>query len=196
MSNFDFVAPFYDRILRFVFQKRLWKAQQEHLDRILSDDNVLVVGGGTGEILRWLPDSKITYMDASAKMIELASEKGRATFIQGDFLTHQLTERFDWIICPFFLDCFREEDLIQVIDRLSQHLRPTGQLIVTDFRERNLVHRLVVWVMILFFRMVAGLETTKLCDIRWLLQQRGFVPVAQKEFMGGLVFSDIYLFKK
>lgn len=191
MPNFDFVAPFYDGLVRLVFGKKLWQAQQAHLELIQPDDQVLVLGGGTGRILDWLPACQITYLELSKRMIERAKGQGEAQFIHADFLMWETNQKFDWIICPFFLDCFDKGGLRYALDKIQGFLKEGGSLCVTDFKIENRKQALLVRIMILFFRWIARLEAKKLLELRKKTGNH-FMRTKQAEFLNGLVFSDLY----
>ncbi|MEO1255896.1 MAG: hypothetical protein AAFY41_13590, partial [Bacteroidota bacterium] len=89
VNNFNSVAPFYDFLSKLVFDSSLLRAQKIYLDRIRSTDKVLILGGGTGEILKFVPKCESLYfLDKSSKMIEIAERKmldQNTKFIQADF---------------------------------------------------------------------------------------------------------------
>lgn len=192
-NDFNFVAPFYDLLVRLVFGKKLWEAQKTHLHLVEKGSSVLVLGGGTGRILEWLPDCKITYIDASKKMIEKAKKRGAANFICSDFLAYESTETFDWIICPFFLDCFEDKEFDLVVRKIEGLLNPNSKMIVTDFKADAAGQRLIVRSMILFFRVFARLGSKKLLEIQHRLEASGFLKRKSEAFSGGLIFSSLFV---
>ncbi len=191
MTNFNFIAPAYDGLVRVVFGSKLWKTQKTHLHLIRPDDQVLIVGGGTGRILDWIPSCEVTYLELSLGMIKRARRRGHANFIHADFLKWECNQKFDWIICPFFLDCFEESDLMKCLGKIEKVLSDQGHIIVTDFKISKTVHQLIVTSMILFFRLTAGLKAKKLLDLTSVLKTY-FKPMKQASFLNGLVFSDLY----
>lgn len=192
MNNFDRVAPIYDRLVRLVFGNKLWQAQRIHLDKIKATDRVLILGGGTGRILEWMPDCEIDYLEKSGKMIELARRKGGANFINADFLNHDLDSTYDWVVCPFFLDCFNDEELDQCLVKIRHVLKKDGRMIVTDFRVSKPPQRMLVWTMLIFFRIVTRLSARSLPEFRVVLPSKGFSSLDQQDFLNGLVFSSVY----
>ena len=192
MTNFNSLAPIYDRLVHLVFGCRLWKAQEYHLHKIQPTHSVLILGGGTGRIMKWLTDCNVTYLEMSESMIAKAKKNGTANFICADYLHVDLERTFDWIICPFFLDCFPERDLITVLEKIKSQLKSDGQLIVTDFEEKTLGQKFLVKSMIVFFRVFASLPVTRLQPIRSKIQSQGFQSIEQKSFLSGFIFSDLY----
>ncbi len=124
-------------------------------------------------------------------MLKRAKHRGGANFIQSDFLSWQPSQNFDWVICPFFLDCFEENDLEKCLATINEILTAEGHLIVTDFKISEPRHGLLVKLMLVFFRLTTRLKTRKLLDLKsWLVTY--FKPLKQTTFLNGLVFSDLY----
>ena len=191
-SSFNFIAPFYDLITRFVFGSRLLDVQCYHLSQIQKKESVLVLGGGTGKILKFIRSEDITFLDFSEKMIHKASKVGNAIFIHADFFKHTFDRQFDWIICPFFLDCFHEENFEKALKKIKLSMKKNGKLIVTDFHGTSKKQLCFIKLMIIFFRLTTSLETDKLLPIRKLILNSAFLAIDLKLFSKGLFFSDIY----
>src|SRR5689334_9161862 len=75
-ARFDRVAWVYDAMAGVVFGKSIFASQSHFLDRIPDDANVLILGGGTGKILKRLfsikPRCHVWYIEASSQMISRA----------------------------------------------------------------------------------------------------------------------------
>lgn len=196
-NQFDSVAPFYDALAKLVFGNALYRAQTYHLDTIERVNRVLVVGGGTGQILKHKAFQKaasIDYVELSAKMIQRAEKYTSAlpqiNVIQKDFFEHE--GQYDLIICNFFLDCLDETHLSLAVSKLKNMLQPNGRLLVTDFkRTSRFSNRLLTRTMLLFFRVFSGLQTKKLQDIPNAIEQ-SFVKERAQEFRRGFIFSALY----
>lgn len=192
MASFNLIAPIYDRLVWVVFGMVLWKAQKHHLTKIKANDSVLILGGGTGKILKDVQSNAITFVDSSSKMIDLAQRNGKAEFVQMDYLKPELDQKFDWVICPFFLDCFKEQNLTLVLEKIKLNLHETGRLIVVDFLPQKGIRKFMIWIMILFFKLFSRLDASRLLDLRKYVSNAGFRPSDQASFPNGWVFSDIY----
>ena len=168
--NFDAIAPLYDGLAKLVFGSKAWENVQCYgAEKLRKHPAVLILGGGTGKILETTSAGQtITFLDASAKMLQQASERptsSNVTFIQEDFLKWESRQKYDAIYCPFFLDCFDEDLLKQVVEKLATHLKPNGRLYVLDFRKtKTLKHRLLLAIMHAFFKVTTGLAATRLLD--------------------------------
>mgnify|MGYP001557100914 CR=1 FL=1 len=79
IPSYDKVAYFYDRLATLVFGNRLHKARIANLDRIKAGDRVLVVGGGSGQLLDHLDqgglECHVDFVEVSASMMRKAQMK-------------------------------------------------------------------------------------------------------------------------
>ena len=194
-NNFNFVAPFYDILAHLVFGNNLIKSQIHFLSKIKRTDEVLILGGGTGELLESIPQCKsVSFLDLSEKMIVRAKNrmsKNPIDFICADFLTHDFHSKYDVIICPFFLDCFNESNLKEVISKIKNLLKDNGRLIVTDFQKTN-DNRFFLNLMHYFFRVSTSLEAETLKNIHREVELRGFIRLELKYFYRNMIFSRLY----
>lgn len=196
-NRFDFVAPFYDFLAKLIFGEMLDKAQAHFLNELENGARILIVGGGTGRILEHPSLAKagrIDYLELSAQMINKAKKReGRLNnlhFIQGDFFEH--TGQYDLIVANFFLDCFDERNLETAIDKLSDLSQTGSSLIVTDFQpKQERKAKILIWLMLIFFRLFASLEANNLQTIHAAVLAR-FNLVEKVEFKNGLIFSALY----
>lgn len=196
-NQFDFVAPFYDRLASLIFGRGLLIAQRVHLGDICEGSKVLVVGGGAGKILQnkaFQKAQSIEYVELSRKMISKAKIQGASlsniSFIQQDFFEHR--GKYDFIICNFFLDCFDEQHLADAVQCLCEQLSQNGTLLVTDFQpSKNLKSTLIIRLMLLFFKIVTSLQAKDLLDIQKYLKPH-FTLVKSTKFKKDLIFSNLY----
>ena len=199
-NQFDHVAPVYDLLSAMVFGNELMVAQCFFLDRLSENDKVLIVGGGTGKILKhpaFVRTSNINFLEISEGMIKRARRYSKSlddvNFIHADFFQH--SGRYDFIICNFFLDCFNEEYLAKACQQLRLMLNPNGRLVVTDFQKTSRVkHRLLLKAMLSFFRLFTALQADKLNDIPKSLM-KDFRKINTKQFYKGFVFTSLYQVK-
>lgn len=198
-NNFDSVSFMYDCLAKCIFKERkLKEVQTAFLDCIHLSANVLIVGGGTGEILEWLPKGKhlsVDYVELSARMLERAKLRNAQVtethFIQSHALEH--SGLYDFIIAHFFLDCFNEDELPKMLKHLSNQLKVGGKLLVSDFchngkRKDEFLNKL----MHLFFRLFANLSSKKLQNIRAVIRASGLVETHYQIFDRGQLFSGVY----
>ena len=131
MSNFNFIAPYYDWLAKGAFGTSIEQANSLFLQEITSEDQVLILGGGTGKLLEDIPVcEKLIFVEHSASMLGRARTRDcrvPVEFVQEDFFKFGTTVRFDWVICPFFLDCFREDNLVDAIKLIKALLQEDGK---------------------------------------------------------------------
>ena len=119
---------------------------------------------------------------------------GSVEFRLGDETALDASECFDVVITPFVLDLFAEETLqTHLIPRLLSALSPCGLWLVTDFvKPHPLWQKAILWSMIRFFRLTAGIETRQLADWQRLLRQAGLTLRECQTKVGGLVSTEVY----
>ncbi len=197
-SSYDKLAPFYDRLKKFVFGITIIEAEQVYLQHIVNK-KILIIGGGSGEILEVIDHSNyVWFIDSSAKMIEIAQSRvisERITFIQDEFpLGYDMNQKYDIIISNFFLDLFDNRELYKVIKSIKGMIDEHGQLIVTDFRRtHHLWNNFVLWIMHLFFNVVTGLKNKSIKPLDQILVDQGFTRIDIRYFRNEMIFSGIYL---
>ncbi len=196
MNDFDGVAPYYDALKRFVFGDALDRAARIHLGRISEGQSVLILGGGSGRCLEFLPCCEVDFLDRSAKMIAAAKERkteASCNFVQIDFMEFEGSQKYDWILCPFFLDVFNADHLEAAIAKVTTLTTPGGKVVVTDFNEdRKFSSRVLLGSMHWFFKYAANLESTGLKDISNALGQSSLRELHTAYFLNRLVFSSVY----
>lgn len=160
----------------------------------------LVLGDGDGRFLRELlrrnPTVHADYIDLSGRMLELARQKAgaeRVNYKQANALTAPFPQaEYDLIATHFFFDCFRPSELETLIGRVAEAAKPGAQWIVSEFRTPNVLARLLVSALYLFFRVTTGLKTRRLADHRPILRTHGFRLRHERHSRGALVVSELW----
>lgn len=139
------------------------------LEEVQDYKKILIVGGGTGEILKEFTklnfQNTIYFLEWSGGMIRQAQKNAIGLDI---YFIHEkedlFTERgFDCILTPYFLDQFEGSELKGVLNRLYNRLDEGGLLLVTDFDNNNAGRTpAIVKVMYLFFKFTTGIKADKL----------------------------------
>jgi len=210
-NNFNRIAPVYDGLSRLVFGRRLQRAQTLFLDQIPGTNvsgtgtSVLVLGGGTGEILTAIfakqPGCRVLFLEPSAQMVSQATRRvlrltgpANIAFRVGNETTLRSDERFDVIITPFVLGLFTEETLqTRLVPRLRQALKPDGVWLVTDFVNTPVWwQRTLLWSMIRFFRLTADIEARQLANWQQTLSNVGLTRQRQGFAVWGMVSAEVW----
>ncbi|QIP14009.1 class I SAM-dependent methyltransferase [Spirosoma aureum] len=208
ISTFDWIAPVYDLLASVVFGRKLQQAQVVFLTDIPPKASVLLAGGGTGWLLEQLlmkrNPKRVLYLEASVRMVALASQRIIQKAVLGtveyrvDTIMHLPNgDQFDIVITPFLLDLFPEETLqSSLIPQLRNSLKPNGIWLVADFIGTDVWwQKTLLWAMIRFFRLTAGIETTQLADWQRLLAEAGLSLQKRQPCVGGMVSTEVWHLK-
>jgi ubiquinone/menaquinone biosynthesis C-methylase UbiE len=207
-SDFDWIAPHYGW-METVAGGFLMQNSRTAFE-LPASGKVFLVGEGHGRflevLLRHSPHLEITYLDQSLKMLEMArgrlrrgglSDK-RVTYLQQDILQARLAvDTYDRVITHYFLDCFQGKQLEAVVSKLALSIKTEGLWQVADFQIpacgwRNWRARIIVWLMIRFFRAAAGLSIHSLENPEPHLSRAGFTRMLHQEFCGSLVYASLW----
>ena len=135
LNGFNVLAPFYDLLSHFVFRGAIQEAQLRGLSFLKGDEHLWMIGGGTGwalsHYLTHYPQLKVTYIEASSTMIELAKKKlsspqeQRVRWIHHthDWIyqnPHEI-DHCDGLITFFFLDVLNPQELETFFSWIDQH---------------------------------------------------------------------------
>lgn len=204
-GNFDWVAPIYDALSFVVFGQKLQRAQTVFLGCVPPGASVLMVGGGTGQLLEHLLVQRrpghVLFLETSVRMLALASRRivqkaalGTVEFRLGDETNLSTDDRFEVLLTPFVLDLFTEETLQrQFIPCLYNALKPGGLWIVTDFVQTSVWwQRALLWSMIRFFRVTAGIESRQLADWQRMLVEAGLTRRELRPQVSGMVSAEVW----
>lgn len=195
--NFDFVAPFYDRLSQWVFGDLLAQSRRTLLDELTVAPKVLILGGGSGDMLFGLAERQIgqevTYIESSSKFVALARQAWQKNFLGSDIAinwqqstwqAYEATEKFDLITTDYFLDLFRKEEVQQFVQKISNHLEPNGYWLYIDFCQNEAT----AWwwqtlrvIMYRFFGLVAGVPGREIQNVRKIAGEIGLEIVAEKQ---------------
>lgn len=206
--SFDALAPHYRWLEAMLAGNLLQRSRTAFLDRIQEPKQVLIYGEGNGRFLAALcerfPMARITVVDASATMLGLAKQRlmkvghavGRVTFVHADALNWQPAPAiFDLIVTHYFLDCFREDQLQDLVACLGRAATPSAQWLLADFKApmagwRGLRNRVILRLLYVFFRWATRLPARELTPPDVLLARLGFRLRQRQDFDWGLLHSD------
>jgi ubiquinone/menaquinone biosynthesis C-methylase UbiE len=187
---------------------KLQRCRIAFLDHIPRPKNILLLGEGHGrglvECCRRFADAQITYVDASERMLAQARRQlahhnvkaSRVEFIHADILNWLPSSKtYDVIVTNFFLDCFRPEQLEQIIPRIADISASDANWLIADFQIpragiRRVRSQLIIWILYVFFRMTTRLAAHELTKPDLLLEKAGFTLHCCIENEWGLLHSD------
>ncbi|HEY8938239.1 MAG TPA: class I SAM-dependent methyltransferase [Cyclobacteriaceae bacterium] len=195
VNNFNRVAFLYDALVRLVFGNAMVKAQTFLLSTIKANATILIIGGGTGWILKTLrPDCEVWYVDASSKMIGKAREQDvdcKVHFIHGT--ENDIPDRqFDIIITNFYFDLFTTTKVEVVINKIKTRMKSNAYWIATDFVDDVWWHRFMLGIMYLFFRLTCNIESKILPAWTESFNQNDFQVIESKTFYAGFIKTVLW----
>lgn len=204
-SGYDRIAGYYDSLARVVFGKSIALAQGHGLPGIAPGSHILIVGGGTGEVLEHLSDCRIDhlnvdYVEASEAMINSAKRR-TLNSVSVDFI-HQSIEQlsskksYDVIITQFFLDSFEGSDLEDIFSLLHNRLKAGGSWIIADFQItkdwRKIWQKSLLSIMYLFFAVTVGLKASRLEDFSTHFMRLGYHLNTSQSYYASFIFASTY----
>jgi ubiquinone/menaquinone biosynthesis C-methylase UbiE len=209
--SFDSIAPAYRTLETIAFGGALQRARVACLGEIGTPRRALIVGEGNGrflcELLQLSPNIAVDCVDESQKMLELARQRIErrlpADAARVRFLRHDITSwtppeaSYDLIVTHFFLDCFSEARIADIVNRLSRAATPNATWLLADFCMPAGAFariRAGLWLaaMYRFFRFTSGIEARELADPSPFLRAAGFALVRQHLFRSGMVKSQLW----
>jgi ubiquinone/menaquinone biosynthesis C-methylase UbiE len=204
-NNYDHVVGFYDLLGKVVFGDALMQAQRLVLHFIPEQAKVLIIGGGTGEILEEITrlhakGLNITFIEISKKMIHKAAQRNisgnEVRFVHNAIEDYGAGERFDVIITSFLFDNFKQEKAELVFKKLDNLLISDGKWLFTDFDiDQNLSNIWQKWLlksMYLFFKIFSNVEANKLPNMASLFDDAGYQQIFQKFHFRRFINSAVF----
>ena len=209
--SFDLLAPWYRTLEWIAFGDDLQRCRVACLREIDAPRRALMVGEGNGrflgELLRMHPEVEIDCIDASQRMLQLASRRledespehsKRVRFLHRDITSWDAPEhRYDLLVTHFFLDCFPEPVLTGIIKKLARAATNDANWLLADFCvPPNGMARLRAhsWLaaMYFFFRITARIEASELIEPTPFMRAEGFALTRQRLFRKGILKSEIW----
>lgn len=201
-AGYDNTTWFYERLSKLVFGNVQVKAQNYFLNHIAPNSTILIIGGGTGQILESISHIhasglNITYVEISPKMMALSRKRNtgqnEVEFITGDIVHIAFTQKFDAVITAFLFDNFADEDMATTFPLIDQWVKPRGLWLDTDFQlTGSFWQKLMLKTMYLFFKLMKAVNVAKLPDTPTFFKQHGYTVCCAKEFYGRFICSRLY----
>lgn len=208
-TDFDAIAFAYDHLKRLVFGTALDKAQIALIPYIPSQARILIIGGGTGQIITDILERKtveqITYVELSAQMLQAAEKRVRSRkvnnvqFFRGAADLLKERSAFDVIITPFVLDLYREHELMELMQPLDALLVPDGKWLCCDFQITTkstwtkLWQKCLMTSMYCFFALTSQLKARRIPNYGHAFQRLGYKPVVSHSFYASLIHSWVLM---
>ena len=202
VSNYDIIAPYYDRLSRIVFGSKLKDAQLYLIEQIQPGSSILIVGGGDGWVLEAISRHcshglSITYIDSSEVMIALAkardADSNVVNLITAKVEDITLPKMYDNVFTAFLFDNFPQDLCDRIFCKIAGNLKPGGLWLFVDFvNANNWVHRLLLKSMFVFFRLLCGVESGKLPDMDAFFSKEKYICKGTEYWMSGFIKAQVF----
>ncbi len=206
--NFDRLAHPYRRLEYATFGHALERCRFHFLPALTSSQRALVLGDGDGRFLTRLLQAN-PYLYADVVDISPAMLRAVKTRLSVEDLhrvtLHQADARefmpdgtdYDLVVTHFFFDCFFEQELALLIERIAPHLKPGALWVVSEFAEAHgmiakSAGRLAVSGLYHAFGLLTGLQVRSLPDHGAILNACGLRLAAERQWLRGLLVSQLW----
>lgn len=200
--SYNSIAPFYDRLAGLVYGSARTDAWKYLLGRLKPYTNILLIGGGTGEILEditaiYAQGLTITYVDASAAMISRSRKRNvgdnKVLFVTAAVEDFFPEEEYDTIITPFLFDNFSDQTSQMVSGRLYKYLKSGGLWLNCDFEDNGaLWQKAILRIMYVFFMVCCGIEASSLPDMAACFPAISYEQVSERYFCKRFIAARVY----
>ena len=208
--SFDALAPYY-RALEFILAgSLLHRCRTTFLEDAAQARTALLLGEGPGrylvELLRVNPLVRVTCVDSSARMLTVARQRVWARGLSNQRVRFVCADWADWsgeggpfdlVATHFVLDCFRADQLAELVPKVGASVSSSAIWVLSDFREpargwQRIRARIVLKLAYLFFRSATGLSASQLTPPDPFLEADGFQLVQRRLFHHGLLHADLW----
>ena len=203
-ANFDRIARAYRWLEYLSFGPLLQRCRLYRLGEIKGCSRALILGDGDGRFLRRLMEQnrelRAEAVDASPAMLALlerrvASHDRLCTSCQ-DIRNYESSDTYDLVTTHFFLDCLTSDETAQLVIRIRPHVLPGARWVVSDFAIPEglaaIPSRMIVSALYAAFGILTGLKIRRLPLHREALDEAGFRLIDRKEWLGGMLFSELW----
>ncbi len=192
LTKYKRLAPYYDKLMgNSLFASGRRKAFSQV--QIRPQEQVLLVGVGTGEDLRFLPhDVNITGIDLSEAMLKQARNKAESEvslLIMNAENLQFVDETFDVVVLNLILSVVENPD--RAMDEALRVLKKDGTILIFDkFLEEN---QKPSWLRLLFNRLTTALGTDINRKLSQILSDRDVQIIEDRPVMLGGAYRAITL---
>ena len=206
-ANFGRLARLYRWMEYFSFGPYLAECRNARLDEASQCRRALLYGDGDGRFLAKLaaraPEMQVSAIDASAHMLQQAARRlsagSHVRLVHADALKCRPEglpgAPFDLIVSHFFLDCFNEQEIAQLLAEVRGAIADNAMWIVSEFAipKRSPLRQigtLIVRSLYLAFGLLTGLKTRRLPDHGRMMREAGWLLEDRKDLLFGLLISE------
>jgi SAM-dependent methyltransferase len=206
IARFDSLARLYFWMEYFSFGPYLQRCRCMRLGELRGRKRALVYGDGDGRFLRELtrvaPALQITTVDASDAMLRRARQRVSANasvqWVHADARQWEPPRnRLDLIVSHFFLDCFDEDEIAGIVQRVNAAAADDAVWVVSEFAIpagpfAGWAGRLIVSALYLAFGWMTGLTVRQLPEYSRVLKNAGWQLEDRRQLLRGLLVSEVW----
>lgn len=206
--NFNRIARAYRWMEYATLGPWLMRVRLCWLGRVTASSNALILGDGDGRFTARLMllnrQVGVQAVDSSAAMLRLLRQRcdsvegsaARLHLLCQDARTDLPQDRFDLMATHFYLDCLTDDEVAEVAAQMRSRLLPDGTWLISEFRlPTGFLHlpaRILVRGLYIAFKLLTGLQVTRLPAYERILVEGGFVLVEEKLFLAGLLTAQVW----
>ena len=138
-KNYDRAAWFYEKSAKIYSTNQIRASKRHQLKYIQPGKKVLFLGAGAGEdaIMAAKAGANVTCIDISQGMLDQVQraldKKGlKAELICQNAFDHDRLEHYDVVAANYFLNVFRFEGMLKMLNHTAKFVRPGGYYLVAD----------------------------------------------------------------
>lgn len=206
-AKFGRLARIYRWMEYFSFGPYLAVCRSIRLIEIGACHRCLLYGDGDGRfvarLVRQVPEMPVVAIDASDAMLRQAARRlpdtHRVRLVHADALACEPGDfpesPFDLVISHFFLDCFSDAEIAQLLARIRGAVSKNALWIVSEFAiprraPARQIGSLIIRSLYLAFGFLTGLKIRHLPDYGRMMREAGWQLEDRKELLFGLLISE------
>ena len=129
-----------DNVWDDLYKKGLtWKKNTKGMKEELKNKSILELGVGNGKTLKSILDQnpkRIVAIDISEEAIKISSnsiKSDKVNFVKEDFINWDINDKFDVVVCYYFLNNFKEKQRRKAVTKMKSFLKLNGTILFEDF---------------------------------------------------------------
>jgi ubiquinone/menaquinone biosynthesis C-methylase UbiE len=193
----DSISSIYNQFTDAVSLNQTAMTKAYLVEFVENERSVLEIGCGNGDMGISIAKKglRVTGLDISKNMIRNAQRKSinngltNIRFEQTDFLSYDTDEKFDYVILPYFLNIFPDEEVVKrILKKAISYMKPGGYILIADeLNPNNLILSIIVNILripiFLFFQITTGMKYHRIHDLEKILATLNMEIIEEKRFL-------------
>jgi ubiquinone/menaquinone biosynthesis C-methylase UbiE len=186
--GFDWLTPYYDRIMTFHMPESVFKRSLIEQMRIEKGNRVLDLGCGTATLTILIkkahPDAEVIGLDGDPKILEIAKskiEKEGLDITLDQVMAFELPHpdgSFDHVVSNLVFHHLTSENKVRTFREIFRVLKPGGELHVAEFGKP---HNTIMWLISLFTRLFEEVSDNVKGLLPDMFRNAGFADVEETD---------------